>query len=118
MAEVEIVMSLLAALVVLLFLCWVSLRAIGSKLDSLFYTIHGFMRYSEQQNGLLRKRECRWKPWRKSHLLSGSPKIRKTRTDPHSLRLLDNLLQKLFAPKKRFQQPPKSFVVVDGLCLT
>jgi hypothetical protein len=56
MAEVEIVMSLLAALVVLLFLCWVSLRAIGSKLDSLFYTIHGFMRYSEQQNGIAEKK--------------------------------------------------------------
>jgi len=50
MTDTEIAILLLAAVVVLLFLCWVSLRAVGDKIDSLFHTMRGFMTYYEQLN--------------------------------------------------------------------
>jgi hypothetical protein len=55
MPYAEIATTFLALIVILLCLCWVSLRGVENKLDSLFYTIQGFMRYYEQLNDVAEK---------------------------------------------------------------
>jgi len=58
MTHIEIaVISLLALIVFLLILCWLSLRVISGEIVSLSYTIHGFIHDYKQLNDFAKKKE-------------------------------------------------------------
>lgn len=74
MTNAELVTTLLALIVILLFLCWISLRSVGNKLDSLFYTIRGFMGYYERLNGFSEKERMQMEAMGEKSLTDWKPK--------------------------------------------
>jgi hypothetical protein len=58
MTHIEIaVISLLAVIVFLLILCWLSLRDITGEIGSLSFTVHAFIHDYKQLNDFAKKRE-------------------------------------------------------------
>jgi hypothetical protein len=58
MTHIEIAMiGLLALIVFLLILCWLSLRAITDEIGSLSFTVHGFIHDYKQLNDLAKKKQ-------------------------------------------------------------